>query len=466
MVKEEKFRVDYSSYNFHNNRRYAFKEAPGISEKVVRDISKIKNEPEWMLDTRLKALHIFQSMPLPKWGADISALNFSELIYYARPTEKKVNSWDEVPDYIKETFERLGIPEAERKFLSGVSAQYESETVYHKAKEELDKLGIIFTDIDSALTEYPELFKKYFGRAIPMTDNKFSALNTAFWSGGSFIYVPKGVNVPFPLQAYFRLNIARIGQFERTIIIADKGSSLHYIEGCSAPIYNRASLHSGVVEVFVLDDAKVRYTTIQNWSKNVYNLVTQRAIVHKNARMEWVDGNIGSKTTMKYPSIVLLGEGASGEVLSISLAGRGQCQDAGAKAIHLAPNTSSRIISKSVSLDGGRSTYRGLVRVSERARNAVSAANCDALILDEDSSSDTIPYIESQREDSLVSHEASVGKISDEQLFYLKSRGLSEEKATDIIVSGFLSPFTKELPLEYAIELNRLIRLEMKGAVG
>src|SRR3989338_3580995 len=462
----EAFVKDYSKYGFSDKEDYVFKSKRGLTKEIVEEISKMKNEPQWMLDFRLQSLEIFWKKEMPNWGADLSTIDFDNIYYYIKPSEKTEKNWDAVPEYIKKTFDKLGIPEAERKFLAGVGAQYESEVVYHKIREDLEKLGVLFLDMDSGLREYPELVKKYFATVIPNNDNKFAALNSAVWSGGSFIYIPKGVKVDLPLQAYFRINAQNMGQFERTLIICDEGSSVHYIEGCTAPVYASDSLHTAVVELIAMPGSKLRYTTIQNWSNNVYNLVTKRAFAYENATVEWVDGNLGSKITMKYPGIVLLGEGARGEVLSVAFAGKGQHQDAGAKIIHMAPNTTSKINSKSVSKDGGRTTYRGLLKVAKGAFNVKSSVVCDALILDDKSASDTVPYMEINEKKVSIGHEASVGKVSEEQLFYLMSRGLSEEQAMTMIVSGFIEPFTKELPMEYAVELNKLIALEMEGSVG
>lgn len=453
-------------YGFQDPENYFYKTERGLNEEIVKKISAMKEEPEWMLKFRLKALKHFQNRPMPNWGGDLSHLDLNEIYYYVKPTEKESTSWDEVPETIKNTFDRLGIPEAEQKFLAGVGAQYESEMVYHQVHEHLKEMGVIFLSIEEGLKEHPDLFREYFSKVVPIEDNKFAALNSAVWSGGSFIYIPKGVKVELPLQAYFRLNAANVGQFERTLIIADEGSQVHYVEGCTAPIYTTDSLHSGVIEIIVKKNARVRYTTIQNWSTNVYNLVTQRALVYENATMEWVDANLGSKLTMKYPSVILLGPGAHGEVLSMAFAGAGQQQDAGAKAIHLAPHTSSKITSKSISKDGGRSSYRGLLKVVEGAEDVRSNVVCDALLLDDQSRSDTYPYIEIDERDVSIGHEASVSKIGEEQLFYLMSRGLSEEESTTMIVSGFIEPLVKELPMEYAIEMNRLIQLQMEGSVG
>lgn len=443
-----------------------FKTEKGLNEKVIRQISEWKKEPEWMLEFRLKALQRFIIHHYPKWGPDLSALDLDDLYYYARPSEEIGKSWDEVPEDIKNTFDRLGIPEAEQKFLAGVGAQYESEMVYHSIQEQLAELGVIFLSIEDGLKQYPEVFKEHFGKAVPITDNKFAALNSAVWSGGSFVYIPKGVKVELPLQAYFRLNMASIGQFERSIIIADEGAQVHYVEGCTAPQYSRDSFHSGVIEIFVKKNARVRYTTIQNWSTNVYNLVTQRAMVYGGGTMEWVDSNLGSKITMKYPSCYLLEPGAHGEILSMAFAGENQIQDAGGKMLHLAPNTTSKITSKSISKDGGRSSFRGLVYVDKKAENSKINVVCDALILDSESRSDTYPTIKNSAKNVSIGHEASVSKVSEDQLFYLKSRGLSEEEATTMVVSGFIEPLVKELPMEYAVEMNRLIQLQMEGSVG
>lgn len=456
---------DYQ-YGFSDPDVSVFKSRKGLDENVVRQISAMKGEPEWMLEYRLKALKHFLVRPLPNWGPDLTHLNLDNIYYYVRPAEASSKSWDDVPESIKNTFDRLGIPEAEQKFLAGVGAQYESEMVYHSIQEHLEKQGVIFLSIEDGLRQYPDLFKQYFGTVIPIEDNKFAALNSAVWSGGSFVYVPKGVKVELPLQAYFRLNIANIGQFERSIIIADEGSQVHYVEGCTAPAYTTDSFHSGVIEIIVKKGARVRYTTIQNWSTNVYNLVTQRAMVEENGTMEWVDCNLGSKVTMKYPSCYLMGPGAHGEILSVAFATSGQHQDAGGKVIHFAPNTSSKITSKSISKGTGRSSYRGLLKVHKGAVNARSNVVCDALLLDPESRSDTYPSIEIDEEDVNIGHEASVSKVGEEQLFYLMSRGLTEEEATTMVVSGFIEPLVKELPMEYAVEMNRLIRLQMEGSVG
>ena len=439
----------------------------GLSEAVVRDISGLKNEPEWMLERRLRGLKLFERKPMPTWGADLSTIDFDNIKYFVRSTERQAQTWEDLPEDIKNTYDRLGIPEAEKqRLVAGVAAQYESEVVYHQIREDLEEKGVVFLDTDSGLKQYPELFEEYFGSVIPAGDNKFSALNTAVWSGGSFIYVPPGVHVDIPLQAYFRINTENMGQFERTLIIADEGSYVHYVEGCTAPIYSSDSLHSAVVEIIVKKDARVRYTTIQNWSNNVYNLVTKRAVAHAGATMEWIDGNIGSKITMKYPAVFLLGEHAKGETLSIAFSGEGQHQDAGAKMVHAAPHTSSTIVSKSVARGGGRTSYRGLVQVQEGAHHSASTVRCDALLVDTISRSDTYPYVDVREDDVAMGHEATVSKVSEDQLFYLMSRGLSEEEAMAMIVRGFVEPIARELPMEYALELNRLIELQMEGAVG
>jgi len=453
-------------YGFSDPDTSVFRSRKGLDEDVVRQISAMKGEPEWMLEFRLKALAHFQQRPMPNWGADLSGLDLDNIYYYVRPTEKDAKSWDDVPDTIKDTFEKLGIPEAERKFLAGVGAQYESEMVYHNIQEHLEKQGVIFLSIEDGLRKHPDLFRKYFGTVVPIEDNKFAALNSAVWSGGSFVYVPPNVKVDLPLQAYFRLNSANIGQFERSLIIADEGSQVHYVEGCTAPTYTTDSFHSGVIEIVVNAGARVRYSTIQNWSTNVYNLVTQRAMVQAGGTMEWVDCNMGSKTTMKYPSCYLMGPGAHGEILSVAFAGPGQVQDAGGKMVHFAPNTSSKITSKSISRAGGRASYRGLLKVYKGADHVRSNVVCDALLLDPQSRSDTYPVIEIDEEDVTIGHEASVSKVGEEQLFYLMSRGLSEEEATTMVVSGFIEPLVKELPMEYAVEMNRLIQLQMAGSVG
>ncbi len=460
--------LDEYKYHFVDDTKYLFRTEPGLSEEVVRQISAQKGEPEWMLQFRLKALEIYRSKPMPKWGGDLSGLEavLDQIYYYVRPQEKMGHSWDEVPENIKRTFERLGIPEAEQKILAGVGAQYESEMVYHSLKKEWEEQGVIFESIEDGLRKYPDLFRKYFGTVVPPHDNKFAALNSAVWSGGSFVYIPKGVELKTPLQAYFRVNMERMGQFERTLIIADEGSRAHYIEGCTAPVYSTESFHSGVIEIIVHRNAHFRYTTIQNWSTNMYNLVTQRALVHENAHMEWLDGNLGSKLTMKYPSCYLVGEGAHGEILSIAYAGDGQHQDTGGKIIHAAPRTTSSIVSKSISKGTGRASYRGLLKVHKGATQARANVECDALLINETSRTDTYPYIEIEERDANVGHEATVSKVGDEQLFYLMSRGLSEDEAMALIVRGFIEPIAKELPLEYAVELNRLIELEMEGSVG
>ena len=455
-------------YGFKMPERYVFKAKQGLNHAVVKEISWMKGEPEWMTKFRLRSLDHFLAKPMPAW-ADLELLekiHFDAIYYYLKPTEKKADNWENVPEDIKKTFDRLGIPEAERKFLAGVSAQYESETVYHSMREDLTRQGVIFLDMDTALREQPELVKEYFATVIPPADNKFAALNSATWSGGSFIYVPKGVHVEMPLQAYFRINAERMGQFERTLIIADEGSSVHYIEGCTAPMYSSESLHSAVVELIAKPHAKLRYTTIQNWSKNIYNLVTKRAVAYEGATVQWLDGNLGSRLTMKFPGVYMMGRGAHGEVLSVAFAGSGQHQDAGAKMIHAAPDTSSIITSKSISKGGGRSSYRGLVKVYRGAEHSKSTVRCDALLLDEASRSDTYPTMEIDEQKVSIGHEATVSKIGEEQLFYLMSRGLSEQEALTMVVNGFIEPFVKELPLEYAVELNRLVQLEMEGSVG
>ena len=439
----------------------------GLNEDVVRDISSKKSESDWMLQRRLKALKLFDKKPMPTWGADLSGIDFDNIKYFVRSTEKQATSWEDLPEDIKNTYDRLGIPEAEKqRLVAGVAAQYESEVVYHQIREDLEKQGVIFLDTDTALKEHPELFEEYFGTVVPAGDNKFAALNTAVWSGGSFVYVPKGVHVDIPLQAYFRINTENMGQFERTLIIADEGSYVHYVEGCTAPIYKSDSLHSAVVEIIVKKDARVRYTTIQNWSTNVYNLVTKRTIVEQGGTMEWVDGNIGSKVTMKYPAVYLMGEHARGETLSIAFAGEGQHQDTGSKMVHLAPHTSSSIVSKSVARGGGRAAYRGLVQVNEVARHSKSNVLCDALLVDQISRSDTYPYVDVRTDDVEMGHEATVSKVSEDQLFYLMSRGMEETEAMAMIVRGFVEPIARELPMEYALELNRLIELQMEGSVG
>jgi Fe-S cluster assembly protein SufB len=455
-------------YDFVDEEKHVFRTQPGLTEEVVRQISAQKDEPEWMLEFRLKGLEIYKSKPMPTWGGDLSDLDrvLDEIYYYVRPQEKMEHSWDDVPEDIKTTFERLGIPEAEQKILAGVGAQYESEMVYHSLKKEWEDQGVIFDSIEEGLKNHPELFRKYFGTVIPSQDNKFAAMNSAVWSGGSFVYIPKGVELGTPLQAYFRVNQERMGQFERTLIIADEGSHAHYIEGCTAPVYSTESFHSGVIEIIVHKNARFRYTTIQNWSTNMYNLVTQRALVHENASMEWLDGNLGSKLTMKYPSCYLVGEGAHGEILSIAYAGNGQHHDTGGKVVHAAPRTTSSIVSKSISRGTGRSSYRGLCKVYDGATNAKSNVECDALLINDTSRTDTYPYIEIEERDANVGHEATVSKVGEEQLFYLMSRGMSEAEAMALIVRGFIEPIAKQLPMEYAVELNRLIDLEMEGSVG
>ncbi len=439
----------------------------GLSEEVVRDISAKKNEPGWMLALRLKGLGLFRRKPMPTWGSDLSGIDFENIKYFVRSTERQAASWDDLPDDIRNTYDRLGIPEAEKqRLIAGVAAQYESEVVYHKIREDLEEKGVLFLDTDTALREHPDLFREYFATVIPVGDNKFAALNTAVWSGGSFIYVPKGVHVEIPLQAYFRINTENMGQFERTLIIVDEDSYVHYVEGCTAPVYSSDSLHSAVVEIIVKRGARCRYTTIQNWSNNVYNLVTKRAVAQAGATMEWVDGNIGSKVTMKYPAVYLMGEHARGETLSVAFAGEGQHQDAGAKMVHCAPHTSSSIVSKSVARGGGRTSYRGLVQVQEGAEHSRSTVKCDALLVDTVSRSDTYPYVDVREDDVEMGHEATVSKISDDQLFYLMSRGMTEDEAMATIVRGFVEPIARELPMEYALELNRLIELQMEGAVG
>jgi Fe-S cluster assembly protein SufB len=454
-------------YGFHvPDSGYVFKSQKGLSREVVAAISEMKGEPQWMRDFRLRSLEIFYRKPMPTWGGDLSGIDFDDIYYYVRATDRQQRSWDEVPEEIKYTFDRLGIPEAERKFLAGAGAQFESEVVYHSIRKELEEKGVIFLDTDSALREHPDLFREYWATVIPPTDNKFAALNSAVWSGGSFIYVPKGVHVEMPLQAYFRINTNNMGQFERTLIIVDEGASVHYVEGCTAPTYSSDSLHSAVVEIIVKRGGRARYTTIQNWSNNVYNLVTKRAVAYEDAVMEWVDCNIGSKLTMKYPAIYLVAPGAHGEVLSVAFAGKGQHQDAGAKIVHAAPHTTSRIISKSISMHGGRSSYRGLLKVNAGAVGSKSNVVCDALLMDELSRTDTYPSIEIDEKDTTIGHEASVSKVNEEQLFYMMSRGIDEDTANAMIVSGFIEPVAKELPAEYSIELYRLVQLQMEGSVG
>ena len=454
-------------YGWHDADAAGMSAQRGLNEAVVRNISTLKNEPEWMLEMRLKALRLFGKKPMPNWGSDLSGIDFDNIKYFVRSTEKQAQSWEDLPEDIKNTYDRLGIPEAEKqRLVAGVAAQYESEVVYHKIREDLEEKGVIFLDTDTGLREHPELFQEYFGTVIPPGDNKFAALNTAVWSGGSFIYEPPGVHVDIPLQAYFRINTENMGQFERTLIIVDEGAYVHYVEGCTAPIYSSDSLHSAVVEIIVKKDARCRYTTIQNWSNNVYNLVTKRAVAQQGATMEWIDGNIGSKVTMKYPAVWLVGEHAKGETLSIAFAGAGQHQDAGAKMVHAAPHTSSSIVSKSVARGGGRTSYRGLVQVQEGADHSASTVRCDALLVDDISRSDTYPYVDVREDDVSMGHEATVSKVSEDQLFYLMSRGLTEEEAMAMIVRGFVEPIARELPMEYALELNRLIELQMEGAVG
>ncbi len=456
---------EINKYNFRTESTAVFKARKGIDRDIVCQISEMKNEPAWMRDFRLKSLDIFNSKPMPHWGGDIG-VNFQDIFYYLKPTDHQGRTWDDVPQEIKDTFDKLGIPEAERKFLSGVKAQFESEVVYGSLKEDLANQGVLFTDTDTAIREYPDLVREYFGKIIPPTDNKFAALNSAVWSGGSFIYVPKGVKIEFPLQAYFRINAENMGQFERTLILVDEGASVHYVEGCTAPMYSSESLHSAVVEIVCKRGSRCRYTTIQNWANNIYNLVTKRAMAYGDATMEWVDGNLGSKLTMKYPAVYMMEPGARGEILSIAFSSKGQHQDAGAKLVHCAPHTTGQIISKSISKNGGRSSYRGLVRVEKGAKHSKCNVVCDALILDPRSRSDTYPYIEILEQDVSVGHEASVSRIGEEQLFYLMSRGLNEAEASTMIVNGFIEPLVKELPMEYAVEMNRLIQLQMEGSVG
>jgi Fe-S cluster assembly protein SufB len=456
---------EINKYDFRTESTAVFKARKGIDAEIVAQISELKNEPAWMRDFRLKSLEIFESKPMPAWGGRLG-INFQDIFYYLKPTDKQGKTWDEVPDSIKETFDRLGIPQAERKFLAGVKAQFESEVVYGSLQEDLAKKGVIFTDTDTAVREHTDLLREYFGTVIPPTDNKFAALNSAVWSGGSFIYVPKGVSIEFPLQAYFRINAESMGQFERTLIIVDEGAHVHYVEGCTAPMYSTESLHSAVVEIVVKKHGRCRYTTIQNWANNIYNLVTKRAMAYEGALMEWIDGNLGSQLTMKYPAVYLMEPGARGEILSIAFASAGQHQDAGAKIVHVAPHTSGRIVSKSISKNGGRASYRGLVKVEPGAKKSKSSVVCDALILDDKSRSDTYPYIEIEEQDVSIGHEASVSKIGEEQLFYLMSRGLSEAEASTMIVGGFIEPLVKELPMEYAVEMNKLIQLQMEGSVG
>lgn len=468
MTQEETI-ASIGNYKFgwHDSDEAGANARRGLNEDVVRSISEMKGEPEWMLERRLKALKLFDKKPLPMWGADLTDIDFDQIKYFVRSTEKQATSWEDLPEDIKETYDRLGIPEAEKqRLVAGVAAQYESEVVYHQIREDLEQQGVIFLDTDTALKEHPDLFKEYFGTVIPAGDNKFASLNTAVWSGGSFVYVPKGVHVEIPLQAYFRINTENMGQFERTLIIADEGSYVHYVEGCTAPIYKSDSLHSAVVEIIVKKDARVRYTTIQNWSNNVYNLVTKRTTVEEGGTMEWIDGNIGSKVTMKYPAVYLMGEHARGETLSIAFAGEGQHQDTGSKMVHMAPYTSSSIVSKSVARGGGRASYRGLVQVMPEAEHSKSTVLCDALLVDTESRSDTYPYVDVRVDDVEMGHEATVSKVSEDQLFYLMSRGMPETEAMAMIVRGFVEPIARELPMEYALELNRLIELQMEGAVG
>ncbi len=468
MTTQEQVSRDYSRYGFSDSiESYVYLSKKGLSRETIENISDMKKEPGWMREFRLKAYDEFLRQKMPNWGGDLSNIDFDNVYYYAKASDKKGKSWEEVPEKIRNTFEKLGIPEAERsKLLAGVGAQYDSETVYHNLREDLERLGVIFCDTDTALKEHEDILKKYFAKVIPPNDNKFASLNSAVWSGGSFVYVPEGATVDLPLQAYFRINAENVGQFERTLIIAEPNSKVHYIEGCTAPIYSTESLHCAVVEVIAKKGAQVRYTTLQNWSNDVYNLVTKRAYAYENALVEWVDANIGSKLTMKYPSVYLLGKNARAELLSVAFAGKGQHQDAGAKAVHLAPNTTSRITSKSVSRDNGRSTYRGLLHVAKGATNVKSTVRCDALLIDEISRTDTYPYIEVNEDDATITHEASVGKIGEDQVFYLMSRGFTESEALNLIVTGFLEVFTKTLPMEYAVEFNRMIQLEMEGAVG
>jgi Fe-S cluster assembly protein SufB len=456
---------EINKYDFITPSHDVFKAEKGLSPEIVEQISEMKQEPAWMRDFRLDALKVFESKPMPKWGGDIG-IDFQDIYYYLKPTNEQGKSWDDVPQEIKDTFDKLGIPEAEKKFLAGVKAQFESEVVYGSLQEELGNKGVIFTDTDTAVREHSDLLREYFGTIIPPSDNKFAALNSAVWSGGSFIYVPPGVHIEYPLQAYFRINAERMGQFERTLIIVDEGASVHYVEGCTAPMYSTESLHSAVVEIIVKKNGRCRYTTIQNWANNIYNLVTKRAVAYQDALMEWIDGNLGSRLTMKYPAVYMMEPGARGEILSIAFASKGQHQDAGAKVVHCAPHTKSRIISKSISKNGGRSSYRGLCKVEEGATDCKSNVVCDALILDSASRSDTYPYIEVEEQDVQIEHEASVSRIGEEQLFYLMSRGLTEAEASSMIVSGFIEPLIKELPMEYAVEMNRLIELQMEGSVG
>jgi len=466
MVSQPEIKDRREEYAFHDDIVYLHEAKRGLTRATVEEISAIKEEPDWMLEHRLRAYDHWLKRPMPEWTEGLDKIDYDNIIYYRKPSEREEKSWDDVPDQIKDTFEKLGIPEAERAFLAGVGAQYDSEVVYHSVKEELSKLGVVFMGTDQALKEYPEIFKEHFGTIVPPEDNKFSALNAAVWSGGSFVYVPPGVEVPLPLQAYFRINGENTGQFERTLIVVDEDASVHYIEGCTAPIYATESLHVAVVEVIAKPRSKVRYTTIQNWSNDVYNLVTKRAHAYEDSTVEWIDANTGSRKTVKYPSIYLRGRGATADIISVAVAGEGQHQDTGAKAIHLAPDTRSRIVSKSVSKDNGRGTYRGQVKVAPGATNAVASIRCDALLLSDKSRSDTYPYIDIQEDDTALTHEATVGKVSEDQVFYLMSRGLTENEAQNLIVQGFLEVFTKELPMEYAIEFNRLVKLEMEGSLG
>src|SRR5438552_4355280 len=467
-MSTQAYRTEQQAYThgFHMTENYVFKSERGLSRKIVEQISEMKGEPDWMRKFRLQSLALFEKRPMPTWGADLSGIDFDNIYYYIKPIAQQGKTWDDIPSDIKDTFERLGIPQAEQKYLAGVTAQYESEAVYHKVREDLEKLGVIFTDMDTALRLYPDIIKEHFGTVIPPSDNKFASLNSAVWSGGSFVYVPEGVRVEIPLQAYFRINAQNMGQFERTLIIAAPGSYVHYVEGCTAPTYASDSLHSAVVEIKVMEGARVRYTTIQNWSKNVYNVVTKRAAAYGDATMEWVDGNIGSKVTMKYPAVLLMEPGARGDILSVAFASNGMHQDAGAKVTNLAPHTTSQILSKSVSKGTGRSSYRGLLKVQKGATNVRSNVRCDALLLDENARTDTYPTIRVEENQTEIGHEPTVSKVGEDQLFYLMSRGLDEPEAYSLIVNGFIEPITKELPMEYAVELNRLIQLEMSGSVG
>ena len=465
-VKTTDFGLDSYQFGFHDDIKPVYKSPRGLSADVVREISRQKDEPEWMLEFRLESLQQFERKPMPTWGADLSRIDFDNIYYYIRPQDRQARNWEDVPDDIKNTFDRLGIPEAERKFLAGVGAQYDSEVVYHSIREDLERQGVIFLDMDSGLREHPDIVREYFGTIIPNGDNKFAALNSAVWSGGSFVYVPAGVKVDVPLQAYFRINSENMGQFERTLIIVEPGAYVHYVEGCTAPIYATDSLHSAVVEIIVKEGGRCRYTTIQNWSTDVFNLVTKRAVAYRDATMEWIDGNLGSKVTMKYPSVYLMEPGAHGEVLSIAFASQGQHQDAGAKMVHAAPDTSSIITSKSISRAGGRAGYRGHVNVLPGAERSKSNVVCDALLFDDESRSDTYPYMDIEESNASVQHEATVSKIGEQQLFYLMSRGLTEEQAMAMVVSGFIEPIVRELPMEYAVEMNRLIELQMEGSIG